>query len=142
MATRYLIGRGELLTYRIEAPKKAPNDKVHPYTLAEAKEIIIPEIELASAEFDRLPASACADDIAVASVVLHPAYIAKSYFPKHLLDQAGLASVGSRTSTLTRKFGNIMSSQLSIRILSSEVPLDGSIFLVAGLLPGIDFRLQ
>lgn len=97
MATRYLIGRGELLTYRIEAPKKAPNDKVHPYTLAEAKEIIIPEIELASAEFDRLPASACADDIAVASVVLHPAYIAKSYFPKHLLDQAGLASVGSRT---------------------------------------------
>ena len=35
-----------------------------------------------------------------------------------------------------------MLSQLLIRILSSEVPLDGSIFLVAGLLPRINFGLQ
>src|SRR5665811_541879 len=47
-----------------------------------------------------------------------------------------------RSSTSTRKFGNIMPCQLSIRILSSEVPLDGSSFLVAGLLPRIDFGFQ
>jgi hypothetical protein len=35
-----------------------------------------------------------------------------------------------------------MLSQLSIRILSSEIPLDGSVFLVAGLLPRINFGLQ
>lgn len=97
MATRYLIGRGELLTYPIDAPKKKVGDKAHPYTLAEAQQVIIPEIEAANTVFESLPAKACPDDLAVASLVLHPAYLAKSYFPKMLLDQAGLASVGSRT---------------------------------------------
>ena len=35
-----------------------------------------------------------------------------------------------------------MMPQLPICILSSEIPLDGSLFLVAGLLPGINFGLQ
>ena len=30
MNTRYLIGRAELLTYPIEAPKKKPGSKAHP----------------------------------------------------------------------------------------------------------------
>ena len=44
MTTRYLIGRAELLTYPIEAPKKKVGDKAHPYTLSEAKRVIVPEI--------------------------------------------------------------------------------------------------
>ena len=35
-----------------------------------------------------------------------------------------------------------MLSQFSIRILTSKVPLDGSLLGIAGLLPGIDFGLQ
>lgn len=66
MSTRYLIGRAELLTYPIEAPKKKPGDKAHPYTLGEAQRIIVPEIEVANSLFQALPAKACADDIAVA----------------------------------------------------------------------------
>ena len=97
MSTRYLIGRAELLTYPIDAPKKKPSDKVHPYTLNDAKKIIIPEIEIANSFFQALPAKACADDLAVACLVLHPAYLAKSFFPKLLLDQVGLASIGART---------------------------------------------
>jgi hypothetical protein len=97
MSTRYLIGRAELLTYPIEAPKKKTGDKAHPYTLGEAQQIIVPEIEVANAIFQALPAKACADDLAVARLVLHPAYLAKSFFPKQLLDQVGLSSVGSRT---------------------------------------------
>lgn len=100
MTTRYLIGRAELLTYPIEAPKKKPSDKAHPYTLSEAKRIIVPEIEMANHIFQSLPAKACADDLAVARLVLHPAYLAKSFFPKLLLDQVGLASVGSRTQRI------------------------------------------
>ena len=100
MTTRYLIGRAELLTYPIEAPKKKPSDKAHPYTLSEAKRIIVPEIEVANHFFQSLPAKACADDLAVARLVLHPAYLAKSFFPKLLLDQVGLASVGSRTQRI------------------------------------------
>lgn len=97
MNARYLIGRGELLTYPIEAPKKKQNDKVHPYTLQEAKRVVVPEIKAANAQFQALPNKACADDLAVARLVLHPAYLAKSFFPKLLLDQVGLSSVGSRT---------------------------------------------
>ncbi len=97
MSTRYLIGRAELLTYRIEAPKKKVRDKVHPYTLSESMSFIVPEIEVANLIFDSLPTKACADDLAVARLVLHPAYLAKSFFPKLLLDQVGLASLGSRT---------------------------------------------
>ena len=97
MSTRYLIGRAELLTYPIDAPKKKPSDKAHPYTLNEAQKIIVPEIEIANSFFQALPAKACADDLAVARLVLHPAYLAKSFSPKLLLDQVGLASIGSRT---------------------------------------------
>lgn len=97
MSTRYLIGRAELLTYPIDAPKKKNGDKAHPYTLREAQRIIVPEIEVANSIFQSLPAKACADDLAVARLVLHPAYLAKSFFPKLLLDQVGLSTVGSRT---------------------------------------------
>lgn len=97
MTTRYLIGRAELLTYPIEAPKKKPGNKAHPYTLSDAKRVIVPEIEVANSIFQSLPPKACADDLVVARLVLHPAYLAKSFFPKLLLDQVGLASVGSRT---------------------------------------------
>ena len=96
MATRYLIGKGELLTYRIDAPKKKLSDKKHPYTLTEAKARLIPQLEAANAVFSELPDSACPDDQAVARITLHPAYIAKSYFPRLFLQEAGLVSVGSR----------------------------------------------
>src|SRR5574343_2037291 len=97
MTTRFLIGRAELLTYPIEAPKKKVGDKAHPYTLIEAKRLILPEIELANSVFQELPPKACADDLAVARLVVHRAYLAKSFFPKLLLDQIGLSAVGWRT---------------------------------------------
>ncbi|GAV21458.1 subtilase family protein [Mariprofundus micogutta] len=97
MTARYLIGRGELLTYKIDAPKKNPGEKKHPYSLDEAKAIITPQIIEANRLFSELPDNACVNDMVVAKVVLHPSYIAKSYFPKSLFEQAGLTSVGSRT---------------------------------------------
>ncbi len=96
MANRFLIGKGELLTYDIPPPPiKA--DKAHPYGLAEAKAQLLPRIVSAVLEMQDLPQEACPSDIVVAKIDLHPAYIAKSYFPTGLLRQAGLTSVGSRT---------------------------------------------
>lgn len=100
MTTRYLIGKGELLTYPIAAPKREPGEKVHPYTLSQAKDHLLPEIEAANASFAELPQNACPDDLAVAKLTLHPAYIAKSYFPTHLLQQTGLESIGSRNKRI------------------------------------------
>lgn len=73
MATRYLIGKGELLTYPIDAPKKDQGDKTHPYTLLSAKSVLIPQIEEANRNFISLPEKACVDDLVVAKVTLHPA---------------------------------------------------------------------
>lgn len=100
MATRYLIGKGELLTYPISAPKKQPGDKNHPYTLAQAKEVLLTQIDLTNEAFAKLPEQACPGDLAVALVTLHPAYLAKSFFPRHLLRAARLESVGSRTAVV------------------------------------------
>jgi hypothetical protein len=100
MATRFLIGRGELLTYDIPPPPIQPN-KVHPYSLAEAKAHLLPQVGACAREMKNLPAQACPADYAVAKLDLHPAYIAKSFFPSAFLRQAGLASIGSRTIKVT-----------------------------------------
>jgi hypothetical protein len=96
MANRFIIGRGEVLTYEIKPPKSG-GPKVHPYSLAEAKVALIPQIQGMAAQIRDLPAQACPGGLAVAKITLHPAYIAKSFFPTGLLRGAGLISVGSRT---------------------------------------------
>lgn len=99
MATRYLIGKGELLASPIEPPPIRPT-KVHPYTLQDAKLAVVPQIVSAAQDLMKLPAAACPNDIAVAKLDLHPAYIAKSFFPKALLRSVGLTSVGSHNVKL------------------------------------------
>lgn len=96
MANRFIIGKGELLTFDIPPPPIVAK-KAHPYSLAEAKAAIIPQIISAVQELQSLPESACPADIVVAKLDLHPAYIAKSFFPTALLRQAGLTPIGSRT---------------------------------------------
>lgn len=96
MTNRFIIGRGEVLTYEIPPPKSG-GPKVHPYSLSEAKAELIPQIQGMAAQVKNLPTQACPNDLAVAKMTLHPAYIAKSFFPTGLLRGAGLMSVGSRT---------------------------------------------
>lgn len=96
MAARYIIGKGELLTFTIPPPPMKPG-KVHPYTLDEARTALLPEIQQTNTSLTALPALACPEDLAVAKVLLHPSYVAKSYFPTELLRDAGLVSVGSKT---------------------------------------------
>ena len=100
MATRYLIGKGELLTQPIDAPRMKPSPKVRPYSVSEAQQLLIPQLATANSVFAALPPEACPEDLVVARMALHPAFLAKSFFPKALLDQVGLASVGSRTIRL------------------------------------------
>lgn len=96
MANRFIIGRGELLTFDIPPPPMFPN-KAHPYSLAEAQAAVIPQLMKAAEELRLLPQEACPLDFAVVKLELHPAYISKSFFPKALLREARLVSLGSRT---------------------------------------------
>ena len=96
MATKFLIGRGELLTRIVPPPRRNPSERPI-YTLQEAQSVLTPQFEAVLESFNRLPAAAFPNDVAVASMVLNPAFIARSYFPKEFLREAGLEAVGSRT---------------------------------------------
>lgn len=114
MATNFIIGKGELLTYNIDAPKRGSGPKNRPYSLDEAKKVLIPQIKAASNIFNKLPIEATPQGISVAKMTLHPAFIAKSYFPNQLLRYVGLISVGSRSDLITpRKQVKIKASKRS-----------------------------
>jgi hypothetical protein len=91
----YLLGFGERLTERID-PVKRPVTKADPYQFTEARDRLAPRIRIVVREIDSLPRLACPQDECVAAVTLHPAYIAKSFFPLGLLRTVGLEPVGSK----------------------------------------------
>jgi hypothetical protein len=91
----YLLGFGERLTERID-PVKRPMKKADAYKFDEARDRLVPKIRTVVRELDMLPALACPHDECVAAVTLHPAYIAKSFFPAGLFRAVGLEPVGSK----------------------------------------------
>ena len=96
----FLLGKGEKLTEKVVitsggGPKSAP------YTFAEAKQRLQPMLNQVVEDLDSLPADACPDDYAIATITLNPEYIAKSYYPTELLKAVGLEAVGSRSRRLT-----------------------------------------
>lgn len=96
----FIIGRGELLTSDVTVRRgMEPPQPI--YSLAKAVEKLEPQIASTSTVIRQLPAAACPADFAVAKLTLHPAYIAKSYYPASLLRAAELVSVGSRNVTIT-----------------------------------------
>lgn len=92
--SNYLIGRGELLVESIGAPRRRPS-KAHPYEVHEAAARLLPQLHEV---IDSFPQSSAAspDDVEVVKFALHPAYIAKSYYPDELFASLGLEAVGSR----------------------------------------------
>ena len=97
----FLIGRGQMLTAAIETPQQAHPPKPMPYSFAEAKASLLPEFLAASHELDELPDTACPDNFGVISMVLHPAFTAKSYFPTDFLRAVQLIPIGSRATSIT-----------------------------------------
>src|SRR4051812_7311475 len=95
----YLLGKGENLTTIIDPPGGG-GEKHHPYSFAEAKAVLAPKADETARALDKLPPIACPGDQAVAVLTLHPAYLAKTYYPAGLLAAVGLHAVGSRTVTV------------------------------------------
>lgn len=90
----YLIGRGELLTEPLGRPPRRI-EKDHPYTVEEARARLAPQLTAALESFTAAEVVA-PNEAHVVRFVLHPAYIAKSYFPSRLLQHSALEVVGSR----------------------------------------------
>lgn len=96
----FILGFGERLTAQIAAPG-GHVPKNNPYTFDEARERLLPLVAQAVEEMDKLPATVCPQDQTVASITLHPAYVAKSYYPGDLIKNLGLRAVGSRSRSVT-----------------------------------------
>jgi len=92
----FLIGYGERLASDMAAPLGgAP--KQRPYSFTEARNRLTPKIKSAVRELERLPSEVCPKNQTVVLVTLHPAYLAKSYYPAELLKTYGLETIGSRS---------------------------------------------
>ncbi len=76
----YLLGYGERLTTRVEL-SGGGGPKAAPYGFEEARDRLAPMVQRVASALAGLPAKACPDGQAVASLTLHPEYYAKSHFP-------------------------------------------------------------
>ncbi|GEA09698.1 S8 family serine peptidase [Alteromonas sp. KUL49] len=95
-----LLGYGETLAYDIPTPGGG-GPKKHPYTYAEAKSGLISKTDNFLEAISNLPEQAKPRGQAVAKVTLHPAYLAKSYYPQSLLHNFGLVDLGSKSVRVT-----------------------------------------
>ena len=92
---RFLIGFGERLTEPV-SPPLGGGGKPSPYSEEEARERLRPQVQRAARAANQLPSAACPNDRVVSVITLHPSFIAKSYFPGHLLRDVGFEPLGSQ----------------------------------------------
>lgn len=90
-----LLGHGETLTYPVNL-NQGRGEKRKPYTYNENKPIILKQLNRLILEIDNIPLAALPDGKAVAKFILHPTFLAKSYFPVKLLKNFSLESLGSK----------------------------------------------
>lgn len=90
-----LLGYGETLTNPVKL-NRGGGEKNKPYSYSENKPVISAQLEELIEEINTLPLLAMPEGKAVAKFVLHPAFLAKSYFPVSLFERFSLESIGSK----------------------------------------------
>ncbi|ARU29329.1 S8 family peptidase [Cellvibrio sp. PSBB006] len=95
--TNYLIGKAEELTKLTPPPKMDPKSR-DLYTIEEVVGRLRPQLKKITEEFLHLDESLCPRGYAVAKMTLHPSFIAKGHFPKQLLRDMGVRSIGSKAT--------------------------------------------
>lgn len=93
--TNYLIGKAEVLTKTTPPPKMNPQSR-DLYTVDEVVGRLSPQIHQVTKDLSVLDGDLCPRGYAVAKMTLHPSYIAKGHFPKQLLRDMGVRSIGSK----------------------------------------------
>ncbi len=95
--TNYLIGKAEELAKITPPPKMDPQSR-ELYTIDEVVGRLKPQLEQVNQEFSDLDGRLCPRGYAVAKMTLHPSFIAKGHFPKQLLRDMGVRSIGSKAT--------------------------------------------
>jgi subtilisin family serine protease len=97
---RGLLVNGEALRIEgVEAPSSAGGPKFEPRTADDARDLLLPQVNVVAAAARALPAQLRASDRLYVEAKLLPNYLAASYFPAALLAQIGATPVGSRADT-------------------------------------------
>ncbi len=92
----FVLGNGDNLTEKVAYPRRKMGEKVYPYSFRKARARLIPRAERMVEAMEGLPSKACPEDYAVSGLTLHPAFLAKSWYPGGFLREMGLKVVGSR----------------------------------------------
>lgn len=120
----FLLGYGERLTSQVTV-SKGSGPKRHPYSVEEAKSLLLPKAINIVQNVSILPRLAMPKNEIVAILTLHPSYIAKSYFPINFLKAAGFKAIGSRYKTLKPRKSNI--KRKGAHELTTELYVAGTI---------------
>ena len=97
MTRNLLLGCGENLVTDLPKRKFGGGEREHPYKDPdEVYERLCPQMIRTLDYLSKLDAKYCPDDHSVFRIDLHPAYLAKSYFPTRLLTKFDLRPVGSK----------------------------------------------
>ena len=127
---RFLLGKGENLAEEVAFPRRR-TDKAPVYGLDTAREHLSAGLAAAVSYFDALPDKACPENEVTAMMVLHPSYIAKSYWPSHLVDNDHIRSVGSRPLRLVPRKVRKTVDKIS-KVVDGEEEVETVALFVAG----------
>ncbi|MDX1301195.1 S8 family peptidase [Photobacterium sp.] len=90
-----IIGYGETLTDTVEI-KSGGGDKNHPYSEYESRKRFVQGLGQTLSQLDSKPEIECANGEIVVKFIQHPAYLAKTYYPKRLFQKYGMNDLGSK----------------------------------------------
>lgn len=100
MATRnLLLGGGEKLASAAKIPRNG-GPKKYPYSLDDVRTAIAAPLKDVALQLEAVDSKAKPRGEGVFELTLHPAFLARSYYPAALLLEAGLRDVGSRDKTI------------------------------------------
>lgn len=97
----FLIGKGELITEKIDPPSKFRRPGEEVYTFSAVKNRILPDLEKISEGMSDRLARELPGNLDVIRVVMNPSYTARSNFPGKFLKEAGLNAIGSKNTKIT-----------------------------------------
>ena len=93
---RPILSKAEYYTQKNSPKRTKPSPKKRPYTYAVAKQRLIGKFNSVVELGGELPSILCPGNNIVTKVVLHPSYLAKSYFPESLFSNYNLKNLGSK----------------------------------------------
>lgn len=96
--TRPLLVNGEALKLDVQAPNTGGGEKFEPQTVAQARDLLMPQVLATAEAVAGLPQTLRAEDRVYVEAKLLPNYLAASYFPTELLSHMGASPVGSRAA--------------------------------------------